>query len=492
MEQVDGAGNPIYLLAFDTQQLVTPASGFTVKDGGTEIYSGGLHGWSYINENLHKTSQISVNYTIDNWALLDDPNLYLYLTGEDHVLTVNGEKFTVEWDDTTETFSVFAEQPDMPEYTIYLGVTSGANVNKGDAVTVGVYVSGDESSISTIQALVKFDVDTLKYTGAVRGNWGDNDYFGAETGINSSDIVTIGVNGANISMSGGGPVLIATLEFEVENAANAALEFKVQQNDLSLGYGSLSEDQYKVTVGDAVSVAAHNITVAFNAGEGVTLPGGNAAAYARYGEVGLYTSDDYDTAFVIPVPTAQDGYELDDPVWSDGAASYTSTQIAAKTFTGSAVFTANAISLNYTIIFIGFGDYKGAPTGYKVALLRPNEDFEIPDGYAFYYDGGLMFLSSKYDAYAWFVDEDMDASAVRKQISLESGEAAAVAYNGDVNRNGRVNNFDAETVVELYKGVWLLDKFTVLSMLTRLEADVNGDKTVDLNDVRAIWIIITD
>ena len=65
-------------------------------------------------------------------------------------------------------------------------------------------------------------------------------------------------------------------------------------------------------------------------------------------------------------------------------------------------------------------------------------------------------------------------------------------YDGDVNGNGKVNNFDAELVVEIYKGYWPEDDFSVLTALIRSKADVNGDKTVDLNDVRAIWAIITD
>lgn len=42
---------------------------------------------------------------------------------------------------------------------------------------------------------------------------------------------------------------------------------------------------------------------------------------------------------------------------------------------------------------------------------------------------------------------------------------------------------------ELYSQAWL-DDFTVVTMLARLEADVNGDGAVDLNDVRAIQVMI--
>jgi hypothetical protein len=38
--------------------------------------------------------------------LTTEKNLYLYLTGDNHVLTVNGEDFIVTWDEATGTFAV--------------------------------------------------------------------------------------------------------------------------------------------------------------------------------------------------------------------------------------------------------------------------------------------------------------------------------------------------------------------------------------------------
>jgi hypothetical protein len=67
-----------------------------------------LHKYSYVNENLHKDQQIGISSTIDNWTSLTDPNLYLYLTAGDHIIGVNGEKFTVTWDYANETFSTRA------------------------------------------------------------------------------------------------------------------------------------------------------------------------------------------------------------------------------------------------------------------------------------------------------------------------------------------------------------------------------------------------
>jgi hypothetical protein len=104
--------NEVFLAALDTSLLETGADSFTVFDGGengVRIYDGGLHLWKFINEDLQKSAQIAVSYTIDNWVPLSDPNLYLYLTAGNHALTVNGEAFTAAWDAETETFTVTAD-----------------------------------------------------------------------------------------------------------------------------------------------------------------------------------------------------------------------------------------------------------------------------------------------------------------------------------------------------------------------------------------------
>jgi hypothetical protein len=103
---VDSDGSPAYLLEFDTSQLGASAGTYTVKDGNDVVYSGGLHKYRYVNESLNKLDQIPISYTIDNWTSLDDPNLYFYLSGRDHDLTVNGQSFKAVWNESTHSFTV--------------------------------------------------------------------------------------------------------------------------------------------------------------------------------------------------------------------------------------------------------------------------------------------------------------------------------------------------------------------------------------------------
>lgn len=90
--------NPVYKLVFDTTMLDTPATNFAVLADGEEIFSGGLHGYYFVQEGLDKGEQLSISSTVSNWRPNNDTCLYLYLTGENHTLTVNGEEFEVTFD----------------------------------------------------------------------------------------------------------------------------------------------------------------------------------------------------------------------------------------------------------------------------------------------------------------------------------------------------------------------------------------------------------
>ncbi len=95
--KTDAMGNPVYKLAFNTRRLETAAASFNVKVDGNDYYSGGLHKYDYTG---------STTSTVANWSASSDKHLYLYLSGQDHTLTVNGETFQVTWDNTNSTFNV--------------------------------------------------------------------------------------------------------------------------------------------------------------------------------------------------------------------------------------------------------------------------------------------------------------------------------------------------------------------------------------------------
>lgn len=144
---------------------------------------------------------------------------------------------------------------------------------------------------------------------------------------------------------------------------------------------------------------------------------------------------------------------------------------------------------NLTITFIDIDTYHGVPTGYQVMLMKLNGD-EVSDA-NYKYDGNMMYWSSKYGAYVYIVTDDVDKATALANISIQvpkTGEDA-LAYDGDVNRNNVVNINDAQIAYDLYSGHinYLTDfNFELISIVERLEADVNGDGAVDTQDVR--WI----
>ena len=95
----DTDNEAVYQLIFDTSVLSSPAESFTVKVDGNVFYTGAGHKWK---EGDPESSINGGAFAADN----AENKLYFYVTGEDHLLTVNGEEFQATWDASTSTFTV--------------------------------------------------------------------------------------------------------------------------------------------------------------------------------------------------------------------------------------------------------------------------------------------------------------------------------------------------------------------------------------------------
>jgi hypothetical protein len=116
--KLDGGGSPVSMLTIDTNDFPSSARGaYAVELDGQAVYGGGLHRYSYINENTPKSKQREPSITMDNWASGDDSHLYLYATEEDHTLTVNGAPATVAWDEAAGKFTYKLGAPSAPTWT---------------------------------------------------------------------------------------------------------------------------------------------------------------------------------------------------------------------------------------------------------------------------------------------------------------------------------------------------------------------------------------
>lgn len=117
----------------------------------------------------------------------------------------------------------------------------------------------------------------------------------------------------------------------------------------------------------------------------------------------------------------------------------------------------------------------------------------LPEGQVAKYDGMSMFWSEKYNAYAYLVIsadslETVKAEAAAKVKVAEGTAAGTVDYSGDVNGTKVVDVNDAQLTYDMYNTKY--SSFDVASMLKFLNADVSGDKKVNVTDSTAIVNLI--
>lgn len=113
-----------------------------------------------------------------------------------------------------------------------------------------------------------------------------------------------------------------------------------------------------------------------------------------------------------------------------------------------------------------------------------------------YGEGNTMYWSDAYSAYCWLVISDKDEETVlaeAKQAIIPAGGTTAekVAYDRDVNQTGEVDVNDAQLTYDMYQARKYSD-FDTVTMDKFLEADVNGDKIVSVEDARAVVSLLLE
>lgn len=104
-----------------------------------------------------------------------------------------------------------------------------------------------------------------------------------------------------------------------------------------------------------------------------------------------------------------------------------------------------------------------------------------------YGEGNTMYWSDKYNAYCWLVvsAEDVDAVKLAAEDTIiaaaEDAQATAISYDLDVNQSGAVDINDAQLTYDMYQAK-LYSGFDVVSMDRFLEADIDGNKAVNVDD----------
>lgn len=104
--KLNSDGESVYMLAIDTADIT--ADTYTIAVDGETYYTGSRYAYCYCYENTDRDVDNSVypNGTPGNWiSLTSETNLYVYVTGENHKVTVNGTKYQYDWDAENKTFT---------------------------------------------------------------------------------------------------------------------------------------------------------------------------------------------------------------------------------------------------------------------------------------------------------------------------------------------------------------------------------------------------
>lgn len=118
----------------------------------------------------------------------------------------------------------------------------------------------------------------------------------------------------------------------------------------------------------------------------------------------------------------------------------------------------------------------------------------VPEGSVAKYDGMTMYWSEKYEAYAWLVIstdtlEDVKTAAEAAVTAAEGTADLTVDYSGDVNGTEKVDVNDAQLVYNMYNAYY--SDFSAATRQMFLDADMNGDGTVNVTDAAAVVNVIT-
>ena len=112
-------------------------------------------------------------------------------------------------------------------------------------------------------------------------------------------------------------------------------------------------------------------------------------------------------------------------------------------------------------------------------------------GKAFTYDGNTMYKVNAYgtDQYAWLVIVDKGQTLTQEEAASKVAISAAdnvvtITLGFDVNMTGKVDVNDAQLVYDMYNGAY--DGFETVNMRKFLQADVNGDCTLNSQDAIAL------
>lgn len=388
------------------------------------------------------TAAVTINVTAASYNVTLDKALF---TGADTV--TGGTDYTFSANDT--------EHYDYSNVTATMGGETVDVIDNGNGSYTIQNVSGD-LNITGSRTGKQYDVTVTgnaasKVTAASKATYNTDFTFTVDTSDNTKTYeVTIKVGGTTVT-----PTVNSTTYTIAGSAITGDIVITATQTDkpaetVNVGFeGNATAD----AKGEATAKknTAYTFTVTKTAGYTYTLTAKNAD-----GEITL----------------------------SENNGTYT---IAAKDVTKDITITVNKTA-NRTVEVSEY--VKANNTQFWLVTVKGT----VADGNVLTYNNAPMLWSAKYDAYAYLVidttgkTEAQMKTAAEAAIGEAAGEKTSINYNGDVNATGTVDVNDAQLVYNMYNA-----KYTSFDSCSRekfLRADMNGDKTLTVNDAAAIVSII--
>ena len=123
--------------------------------------------------------------------------------------------------------------------------------------------------------------------------------------------------------------------------------------------------------------------------------------------------------------------------------------------------------------------------GSTIWLITASPDPKPKETKSLYYGGKPMLWSEKYKSYAWLLlsskSQDTVKADAEAAITIRENAVTSIEYGGDVNGTGHIDINDAQYIYDLYNA-----KHSALDMEKFLRCDVNGNREVNVEDVRMV------
>lgn len=349
---------------------------------------------------------------------------------------------------------IFREPEDYYDYTVSATV---------DGMEVGIIDNGDGSYIIPAEQVVGEIIVTAIRTGKVFKVTLGSDMTGEITAQYGTDYV------ATIDRDDDYRYTVT-----VTIGGRAYTGYEVSGNTITIPGGSITGDIVFVVEKEEIApptepVTMHSVTFT---GSGAGAAQGNATSVAHGASYTLTLKKEsgytYQVSYIM-------GGKPETELISDADGTYTIESVTAPV----EFIIEKTLDLRVSVY-----EYVNLE---KKTMFLVLVDTELDNGKIFTYDGNAMYYSEGYRAWAYLVmvEDEFDAGIAAGMIHVAEGTGRILRKpDYDVNGTGLVDINDAQLAYDIYNGKY--DSFDRINMIQFLNADVNLDKTVTVQDAAGV------